>query len=755
MALQTPSRSDEERLISAFGALPQLAMTPDTVGSVTSFLTGDDRGQGPLLTSIAEAAQNGTLPPTRKVTSKSTFLAAMDETQNPMMAAMAAEEEARLDILAKAHAASMKAAASPENRVAMAAQSYFTNYPEALYADGGPTPEFAKSFGVPTKALDDAVSDMKIQPGLLTEGIGFQGNGNIPPSVIKAMEEAAPSGGSVNDGMNGEMNGIGDETTDGEAVSEEMIEEARERLKELRRLLESPGGYTNTLYLETISAAADLYLLLYPELGPGLAGGHAKSLVDGWGTALAGGGANGAGEEGADKPEGTSLSILAEASQGIDQASWGTAPRTLPTVAYYSLEDQYQAVAGPQIGPMRNRPAGQAALKAGYLPAFGRFLLTAVLSIRLPKKKGGQPELWNPRFDRKDEWFYEWGEENFNTPVSEAERRTMYSNWYELVRASKGERFSTPQDEKVARHYQQVARNINWQIAAAMAIAGLGGSGSMGVRGRIKKEYFGRLLDRYGREMGGRPQEEYVGLAAWLSNIKGSRWALTAARYGSERDITEEEMGDFGTGEGDEEAFLEDFDEWGGTEAGKERKKKKDEEEAEAVSEKERVAAEAARAKQDAAIEDATAEAARQRAAGFGMSEDLAGPAGLLPPDYYEGVTDWGTLGSSRVAPPAGMDETQNPMMAAMAAPLIADQSMPFLTSGLRPPQPDEMVGLNPLLSGIAPPAPEEEMMNLLAGQITLPPIYEGSGMPVIRRAPPPVATPIPAGIIDPFSNWV
>ena len=103
----------------------------------------------------------------------------------------------------------------------------------------------------------------------------------------------------------------------------------------------------------------------------------------------------------------------------------------------------------------------------------------------------------------------------------------------------------------------------------------------------------------------------------------------------------------------------------------------------------------------------------------------------------------------------AAMDETQNPMMAAMAAPLIADQSMPYLPSGLRPPQPDEMVGLSPLLSGIAPPSPEEEMMNLLAGQITLPPIYEGSGMPVIRRAPPPVATPIPAGIIDPFSNWV
>ena len=752
MALQTPSRSDEERLISAFGALPQLAMTPDTVGSVTSFLTGDDRGQGPLLTSIAEAAQNGTLPPTRKVTSKSTFLAAMDETQNPMMAAMAAEEEARLDILAKAHAASMKAAASPENRVAMATQHYLANYPEALYATGGPTPEFAKSFGVPTKALDDAVSDMKIQPGLLTEDMGLQGNGNIPPSVIKAMEEAAPSGGSVNDGMNGEMNGIGAVVPTGtEGTSREELEE---RLKEIRRLLESPGGFTNTLYLEAISTAADLYLLSYPELGRGVAEGHAKSYVDGWGTALAGGGANGAGEEGADKPEGTSLSILAEASQGIDQASWGTAPRTLPTVAYYSLEDQYLAVAGPQIGPMRNRPAGQAALKAGYLPALGRFLLTAVLS----KTGQDQQELWDPRFDRKDEWFYEWGEENFNTPVSEAERRTMYSNWYELARASKGERFSTPQDEKVARHYQQVARNINWQIAAAMAIAGLGGSGSMGVRGRIKKEYFGRLLDRYQKEMGGRLEGELVGLAAWLSNIKGSRWALTAARYGSERDITEEEMGDFGTREGDEEAFLEDFDEWGGTEAGKERKKKKDEEEAEAVREEAeavRVAAEAARAKQDAAIEDATAEAERQRAAGFGMSEDLAGPAGLLPPDYYEGVTDWGTLGSSRVAPPAGMDETQNPMMAAMAAPLIADQSMPFLTSGLRPPQPDEMVGLSPLLSGIAPPSPEEEMMNLLAGQITLPPIYEGSGMPVIRRAPPPVATPIPAGIIDPFSNWV
>ena len=136
MAIQNPNTIDEERVISAFGMLPNIAMSgPDVLMSVNDFLAGDEQAQGRDLTSMAMAARSGTLPemPFKITTQDSIFNRVMDETQNPILAADAARQEVNFNLEAEELRKMKTAATSPDSRANMAFDAMTSEYPESIY----------------------------------------------------------------------------------------------------------------------------------------------------------------------------------------------------------------------------------------------------------------------------------------------------------------------------------------------------------------------------------------------------------------------------------------------------------------------------------------------------------------------------------------------------------------------------------------------------------------------------------------------
>ena len=207
------------------------------------------------------------------------------------------------------------------------------------------------------------------------------------------------------------------------------------------------------------------------------------------------------------KPDGTIADVIAPENIGL----LGLTPR-----------HQYQTMARMHMGRMLDRPGMEGRMDSNFNPIFGRYILQVLFDTN-------QEDMFYHHQD-KVEKFHQFVNRGFTTSPEEFNNpELMRSGWGNLVVAS--EDAFLPADSPGAykftgnqreQFYRDVAQNFEYQKSAAMAVAGITG---MGIFGGLRLKGFNRLINQYNYEMSmEKDPNKYVGLAAWLSRIKGSPW---------------------------------------------------------------------------------------------------------------------------------------------------------------------------------------------------------------------------------------
>ena len=182
-------------------------------------------------------------------------------------------------------------------------------------------------------------------------------------------------------------------------------------------------------------------------------------------------------------------------------------------------EDQYMAVATRALGiGAMDRPGVRQRVSGTFSSLMGRYVLQVLMSPDLPMETFLQQGAIQP--------FWKFADEGFQKTEAEYYNQDLVDNsWGRLVDSSRNiysDEAMSDKDQRMA-WYQTIARDRDLQEHAARAKAGIRG---IGIYGGLREQYFQRLLRQYDYQMTFASPGEQVGLAAWLSQIKGSPWEI-------------------------------------------------------------------------------------------------------------------------------------------------------------------------------------------------------------------------------------
>ena len=182
-------------------------------------------------------------------------------------------------------------------------------------------------------------------------------------------------------------------------------------------------------------------------------------------------------------------------------------------------EDQYMAVATRALGiGAMDRPGVRQRVSGTFSSLMGRYVLQVLMSPDLPMETFLQQGVIQP--------FWKFADEGFQKTEAEYYNQDLVDNsWGRLVDSSRNiysDEAMSDKDQRMA-WYQTISRDRDLQEHAARAKAGIRG---IGIYGGLREQYFQRLLRQYDYQMTFASPGEQVGLAAWLSQIKGSPWEI-------------------------------------------------------------------------------------------------------------------------------------------------------------------------------------------------------------------------------------
>jgi hypothetical protein len=176
-------------------------------------------------------------------------------------------------------------------------------------------------------------------------------------------------------------------------------------------------------------------------------------------------------------------------------------------------KNQYDIVTRQSLGTLAYRPGVAESIARNYSSVLGRYVLQGLMEV---EETALTWELF-PDFISRG---FEQGPEEF------FDQDKMDANWARLVGYS-GRLGTYEEDaaELVGRDVigMGVANIPTYQVAAAMARGGITGRG---IYGQLAEKAFDRYLDRFDTEMATTPYADRRGLAAWLAQEVGGRWAV-------------------------------------------------------------------------------------------------------------------------------------------------------------------------------------------------------------------------------------
>jgi len=509
MAIQNPNTIDEERVISAFGMLPNIAMSgPDVLMSVNDFLAGDEQAQGRDLTSMAMAARSGTLPemPFKITTQDSIFNRVMDETQNPILAADAARQEVNFNLEAEELRKMKTAATSPDSRANMAFDAMTSEYPESIYLqDPSLSGMFAESFGIDKSSIESKLAQSSSDIDREKEAEMFPGIQWRSGSKDKDTEETP-------EGIEEKLNKIiQDYFKRGDTSPEEEIKVRQE----ITDIYIASGFSAEQAQAMTIEKWDEYDKIMSQAEGKGadfFAPGSAE-------------GRSSISKESIEENPGTGWnSFRTLFDRDPDPSS------VIPHIQYalqtYDPRMQHRVVTAKALGTAMDRPGIADRVSDMYNLSLGKFVLEIVLD---------KNNIWGPDYagsvnnKRYDEWLSDMYSSSpssiFNLKDIDPD-----NNYKKLVEVSaninsKEPAYDGSYGSRLNIQYHKAVNTPGWEVAVAQAKGNITGAG---IYGKLNKKAFNRLHQQWMHEMSYRNHAEQEGLLSWLATNVGGPWAVDA-----------------------------------------------------------------------------------------------------------------------------------------------------------------------------------------------------------------------------------
>ena len=486
------SPEEEKSLITSYRSMMQDAIS----GKPPPLLQGN--GVDPELTRLADSARNGTLPNAPSPMGKSPYEEALDAGASPgqaLEAAMSATQAAvvqqiQREALTKAKDAAPKAAA----------MAVISQNPRAIFGgapEGTEERAVTSAFGVSPGDLEAAIAK-EVSPPVKMNGEVPSNGDTTPGRLLATLTGGSGTATSTPRTWPIPKNIVG---FDSIAAGGNYFDEALLDAQTLESALPAEDWRTLRSVRDEEAATRDIVnpLVVSPR------------------------------DKDAGVPFDPAARAATEAADTQPMEDYIQGALNTPAYGIHGLpfDAQYELVSQKNLGNRWYNPKVQQYVRAQREVVKGRFVLQKLMasfdgSVYSPT--GGDLKRGSVGTEGQEYYAdfvgrgYTQGKEEWEDPA------VMQSSWNNLVRASDPSAYAVRKEDLLGMRYYNVARNHDYQIAAAKAKAGLNGYGPMG---QMKLDHFQRLLDEFdhNRVWGDKDGEiEERDLAAFLGDIKGSAW---------------------------------------------------------------------------------------------------------------------------------------------------------------------------------------------------------------------------------------